>query len=403
MKQPVWVNLYFLVVAVVAIGLALAALILALDDDDRVVVGLDGATLADVLVDLGEPGTETRPVVPPPPESASAIAESIRERVTETVAALTARAAFLGLVVTEDDGALTVRAVIPGGPADSAGVQAGDQIVSVDGEAAGSLGDIRAALQGRQAGDSVRIEIDRDGDQEVVEVELGGAGPGAPSAERGPGRPNLGHPNLGLRVEPSDDGLRVTSVLPGSGAESAGIQEGDLLQSLNGASLTDAAAVREVLAALEPGDTVSVGIERDGDSIEIDVTVGEGSPGRVGPGRSPGLPDAEAIPERLRRFFERFFDGFFEGGGFQVPEGGFQIHEGRFDIDVTIVHGEVTVLHDDSITIADGESITIDDQTRRVRPVAVGDTVIVVACDGVAELIAPAPDFGRQRSSPTDA
>lgn len=68
-------------------------------------------------------------------------------------------------------------------------------------------------------------------------------------------------------------GVVIQEVIPGSGAEAAGLLVGDLVTEMNGKeikSLTDlAAAVR----LLTPNEVVTIGLDRDGEPLVIDVTL----------------------------------------------------------------------------------------------------------------------------------
>lgn len=81
------------------------------------------------------------------------------------------------------EGALILR-VVPGGGADRAGLEAtyryrlghvhlGDLIVEVDGRPIVTSDDLLLALERRQAGERVRLTVERDGVRREVEVELG--------------------------------------------------------------------------------------------------------------------------------------------------------------------------------------------------------------------------------------
>jgi S1-C subfamily serine protease len=91
------------------------------------------------------------------------------------------------LEIDAPTGAL-VAEVVPDGPADEAGIEAGDQdlrfqgqevtgggdvIVSVDGQEVIAESDLAEAVSGHGPGDAVVIEVLRDGETEELEVELG--------------------------------------------------------------------------------------------------------------------------------------------------------------------------------------------------------------------------------------
>ena len=63
--------------------------------------------------------------------------------------------------------------VVQGGPAEKAGLQAGDRIVSVDGTEIASKDDLGTLMQKHTAGDTLSITIARDGQMQTVNVTLG--------------------------------------------------------------------------------------------------------------------------------------------------------------------------------------------------------------------------------------
>ena len=63
--------------------------------------------------------------------------------------------------------------VVKGGPAEKAGLQAGDRIVSVDGTEIASKDDLGTLMQKHAAGDTLSITIARDGQMQPVNVTLG--------------------------------------------------------------------------------------------------------------------------------------------------------------------------------------------------------------------------------------
>jgi serine protease DegQ len=96
----------------------------------------------------------------------------------------TAEHAFLGLVpgaitpqiaqqlgLQQDEG-VVVLSVVDGGPADEAGLQPGDVVVSVGGEELRSPEDLLAYLRGREPGEQVTIEYLRNNEQETTEATL---------------------------------------------------------------------------------------------------------------------------------------------------------------------------------------------------------------------------------------
>jgi putative serine protease PepD len=63
--------------------------------------------------------------------------------------------------------------VVPGGPADTAGIRPGDVIVSVNGDQTPSAEALGAVLAGLQVGQKVTVTVDRGGAQQELKVTLG--------------------------------------------------------------------------------------------------------------------------------------------------------------------------------------------------------------------------------------
>jgi putative serine protease PepD len=88
-------------------------------------------------------------------------------------------------------------------------------------------------------------------------------------------------PTIGfLGVTPTDGtggrpGALVTSVVPESGAAEAGVEEGDLIVRYKDEPIESAADLIATIRATEPGTTATMEIVRDGQSQELEVTIGE--------------------------------------------------------------------------------------------------------------------------------
>jgi len=76
------------------------------------------------------------------------------------------------------------------------------------------------------------------------------------------------------------DGVYVLSVIEGSGAERAGILEGDVINGINGMPVRTAFDMER--AGLEPGQTAAVSVLRDGQALElpVEITAAPDDPGR---------------------------------------------------------------------------------------------------------------------------
>ena len=94
------------------------------------------------------------------------------------------------------------------------------------------------------------------------------------------GRPDLGLEGQGVSMLYQlygrlPQGLYITYVDPDSNAAEIGIQEGDVLMSLDGVRITGAESYEAQLYTYAVGDTVTAIIYRDGRQYEVQLTVTE--------------------------------------------------------------------------------------------------------------------------------
>ena len=77
---------------------------------------------------------------------------------------------------------------------------------------------------------------------------------------------------LGL---PRSGGALVNQITPGSAAEKAGVQLGDVIQKFNGVDIVQSSDLPPVVGATRPGSKVDLLVFRNGKSLTLPVTVGE--------------------------------------------------------------------------------------------------------------------------------
>ena len=174
------------------------------------------------------------------------------------------------------EGAL-VSQVEPGSAADKAGLKSGDVIVRVDGQPVVASGDLPARIGMAKPGDSVKLEVWRQGKAEQLTAQLGGAkGKTAKTADAGPAQ--QGKLGLALRpLQPQEkaeakvDGGLVVEQASGAAAR-AGVQPGDVVVSVNGQPVTDIEQVRGLVAKADK--SVALLIQRDGQQLFVPVRIG---------------------------------------------------------------------------------------------------------------------------------
>lgn len=83
---------------------------------------------------------------------------------------------FLGVELAKDDKGLKIGAVVPGGAALKAGVQADDRVLEVDGKVPASIYEFTKLVAERKAGEKLTLKLQRGEEQLVKEVVLGDLG-----------------------------------------------------------------------------------------------------------------------------------------------------------------------------------------------------------------------------------
>jgi putative serine protease PepD len=99
-------------------------------------------------------------------------ANTVRDVVPRLERGETIRRAYLGLSTAEGNGGAVVREATAGGPAARAGVRAGDVIVKVGDERIQDPDDVAAAIQDRRPGETVEVQVRRDGEARTLDVRL---------------------------------------------------------------------------------------------------------------------------------------------------------------------------------------------------------------------------------------
>lgn len=163
--------------------------------------------------------------------------------------------------------------VMPDSPAQQAGLQAGDIVLSYEGEAIERSADLPPKVGRTPVGEEAEMTILRQGKQRTIDVEIGRLpDEGAASGAEDEPSPSSGGP-LGLRVEPLPDqlasrldiagGVLVTDVGRGP-AFQAGIRRNDVITEINRQTITDLDDFSDAVENLPDDRAVSVRIIREG-------------------------------------------------------------------------------------------------------------------------------------------
>ncbi|OAI10091.1 serine peptidase [Methylomonas lenta] len=175
-------------------------------------------------------------------------------------------------------GALVAK-VIPGGPAEKAGIQIGDIIVDFNGHVIETSGELPPLVGMFGVNENASIKIIRQGDKEDLNVKIGLLPPQAsnnlaPSAapEFAVNRLNLAVSDLTeeqrqqLQVE--KNGVLVQKVNKGI-AMDAGIQPGDVILRVQNSPIKNAADFNKIIANLPLKKSIAMLIQRNGSPVFI--------------------------------------------------------------------------------------------------------------------------------------
>jgi serine protease Do len=164
-----------------------------------------------------------------------------------------------GAVVTE---------VEPNSPGGKAGLHIGDVITGLNGKSVTDAGELQMEVGQKRPGETIQLEVMREGKTVSVPVTLeamGAANGGATAAdEHGKGRWGLSLGDLSsgdrdqLQIPSSVHGAVVEDVQPGSPADNAGLQRGDVIVEVDRHSQQSAADVAKALADVPKGQDALV-------------------------------------------------------------------------------------------------------------------------------------------------
>jgi len=166
------------------------------------------------------------------------------------------------LGLKNESGALVAEAK-PDTPAAKAGIEAGDLITSVNGNAVKGSRELAREISSMAPGSSAKLDIVRKGEQKTISVTLAQM-PNQPEKQANAGQPGDGSmrgvPHLGLSVAPAnevagagDKGVVVTAVDPDGPAAERGLKSGDVILEVGGKSVASIGDLRSALSDAKSG------------------------------------------------------------------------------------------------------------------------------------------------------
>ena len=146
--------------------------------------------------------------------------------------------------------------VIPGSAAEKVGFGAGDKILSVNGTKISYWDDIQSAIYVDFVGDDLSIEAERNGSARTIAIPRTSV-------------PDISDAPFGLLSNFSQ--AIIADVLKNKPAEAAGLQPGDIIESINGEKILHQVQVTRIIKA-HAGKSIVIGVNRGSKLVEVAVT-----------------------------------------------------------------------------------------------------------------------------------
>ncbi len=178
--------------------------------------------------------------------------------------------AFLGVVAGDHAGDKGFRAnrVVEGSGAEAGGLERGDIVLSISNNPTDGSGGLTGVLARYQPNDQVTLEILRDGQPMTLNVTLG-----EKEYTRYVYNEDYNPCPVFIGVYTTDnmreEGVRVTSIIGNTAAETYGVNAGDRILALDGVEVATGSQLRYERDKHEPGEEFTLLVNRGGNLIDI--------------------------------------------------------------------------------------------------------------------------------------
>jgi serine protease Do len=162
--------------------------------------------------------------------------------------------------------AVCVKQVLQHSPADEAGVEAGDYLLSIDGKKVISPNALNTLISSMARDKEVELKVWRQGKEIDCKVHL---------ASKSEELPKCHDAWLGVMLSnETAGGVKIEHIVAGSPASESDLEDGDILVKAGGSDIKDAQTFLQSLEALGPKDSLQLTVRRDSKVHEVKVKLG---------------------------------------------------------------------------------------------------------------------------------
>jgi len=177
-----------------------------------------------------------------------------------------------GYYGVKDATGVLVADVVPGDPADRAGIQSKDIITEVNGKKVTSSRDLTTLAANLGVGETAKVTVLREGRQKTLTVKIGKRPLTLAAASESRRKQEEGDygfqvtnltPELARRFNINETvGIIVVEVAPNGKAESAGVRQGDLIIEVNRQNVTSVKDFEELIDRSNKGNGINLLVKR---------------------------------------------------------------------------------------------------------------------------------------------
>jgi serine protease Do len=201
----------------------------------------------------------------------------------------------LGVLAGKGESGAEVLEVLPGSPAEKAGIKVRDMIIAVSGKKITGPQELSETIKSKKPSEEVEIQYVRDGMQMTANVTLEA---GTNLSRNFPGEMPLGRPKrimienmfengmgedqylnfiqksrpkLGIEIQETEDerGVKITDVETGSVAEKSGLKKGDIILSIDQQKIAGLSDAKSAIG--QDKHNLNLNVLRDGKAMQLEI------------------------------------------------------------------------------------------------------------------------------------